>query len=90
MTADHLGRIAIEGDLLPTGHGFGLGVAVRTQPGLAPTPGSVGMYYWSGIGGTAFFVDPQEQMFAMLLTQAPGQRIHYRTLFRNMVYGAVE
>ncbi|MES2975391.1 MAG: serine hydrolase domain-containing protein [Pseudomonadota bacterium] len=90
MTADHLGRIAIEGDLLPPGHGFGLGVAVRTQAGLAPTPGSTGMYYWSGIGGTSFFVDPQEQMFAMLLTQAPGQRVYYRTLFRNMVYGAVE
>jgi len=90
MTADHLGRIAIEGDLLPPGHGFGLGVAVRTQAGLAPSPGSIGMYYWSGIGGTSFFVDQQEQMFAMLLTQAPGQRIYYRNLFRNMVYGAVE
>lgn len=90
MTSDHLGRIAIEGDLLPPGHGFGLGVAVRTAAGLAPTPGSVGMYFWSGIGGTSFFVDPQEELFAILLTQAPGQRVYYRNLFRNMVYAAVE
>ncbi len=90
MTADHLGRIATEGDLIPPGHSFGLGYAVRTQAGIAPTPGSTGMYYWSGIGGTSFFVDPAEDLFAMLLTQAPGQRIYYRTLFRNMVYGAVE
>lgn len=90
MTADHLGAIAIEGDLLAPGHGFGLGVAVRTAPGLAPTPGSVGMYHWSGIGGTTFFVDPREELYAMLLAQAPGQRVHYRTLLRNMVYAALD
>ncbi len=90
MTSDHLGRIAIDGDLLSPGHGFGLGVAVRTVPGLTPTPGSVGMYHWSGIGGTCFFVDPQEDLFAILLTQAPGQRVYYRNLFRNMVYAALE
>lgn len=90
MTADHLGGTAIAGDLLPPGHGFGLGVAVRTDRGLAHTAGSAGMYFWSGIGGTSFFVDPQEQLFAMLLTQAPGRRIHYRNLFRTMVYAAVD
>lgn len=90
MTADHLGRIGIEGDLLAPGYGFGLGVAVRTAPGLAPTPGSVGMYHWSGIGGTTFFVDPQEALYAILLTQAPGQRIYYRNLLRSMVYAALE
>jgi CubicO group peptidase (beta-lactamase class C family) len=90
MTSDHLGKIAIEGELLAPGHGFGLGVAVRTAAGLAPTLGSVGMYHWSGIGGTCFFVDPKEELFAILLTQAPGQRIHYRNLFRNMVYAAVD
>lgn len=90
MTSDHLGPIAIEGDLLAPGHGFGLGVAVRTDPGLAPTPGSVGMYHWSGIGGTTFFVDPQEELYAILLTQAPGQRVHYRNLFRDMVHAAME
>jgi CubicO group peptidase (beta-lactamase class C family) len=90
MTSDHLGKIAVEGELLAPGHGFGLGVAVRTAAGLAPTLGSVGMYHWSGIGGTCFFVDPKEALFAILLTQAPGQRIHYRNLFRNMVYAAVD
>lgn len=90
MTADHLGAIAIEGDLLAPGHGFGLGVAVRTAPGLAPTPGSVGMYHWSGIGGTTFFVDPREDLYAILLAQAPGQRVHYRNLFRDMVYAALD
>jgi len=90
MTADHLGDIVPNGDLLIPGYGFGLGFAVRTHAGLAPQPGSVGQFFWSGIGGTSFFVDPQEDIFAMLLTQAPNQRIFFRNLFRHLVYAAVD
>jgi CubicO group peptidase (beta-lactamase class C family) len=90
MTSDHLGSIAPDGDLLLPGYGFGLGFAVRTHAGLAPQPGSVGQYFWSGIGGTSFFVDPAEDLFAMLLTQAPNQRIFFRNLFRQLVYAAVD
>lgn len=90
MTQDHLGAIPALGELLPPGHGFGLGFAVRTHTGLAPQPGSAGQYYWSGIGGTSFFVDPAEDLFAMLLTQAPNQRIYFRNLFRHLVYAAVD
>lgn len=90
MTSDHLGPIpraaGASTTLLPPGHGFGLGVAVRTAPGLAPTPGSVGAYYWGGIAGTTFFVDPAEALFAILMIQAPNQREYYRGLFRDMVY----
>jgi len=90
MTADHLGAIpAAQGasaGLLAPGHGFGLGFAVRTAAGIAPTPGSVGMYYWGGIAGTSFFVDPAEDLFAILMLQAPNQREFFRPLFRDMVY----
>jgi CubicO group peptidase (beta-lactamase class C family) len=90
MTADHLGDIPIDGALLPPGHGFGLGFAVRRAAGESPVPGSVGTYHWSGIGGTSFFVDPAQDLYAMLLTQAPNQRDHYRQLFRNLVYAAMQ
>jgi CubicO group peptidase (beta-lactamase class C family) len=90
MTSDHLGAIPVQGDLLLPGYGFGLGFAVRTHAGLAPQPGSPGQYFWSGIGGTSFFVDPAEDLFALLLTQAPGQRIYYRNLFRQLVYAALD
>ena len=89
MTSDHLGSIAGAADLLPPGHGFGLGFAVRTQPGMAPFPGSVGNYYWGGAAGTTFWVDPAERLYAVLMIQAPIQREHYRLLFRDMVYAAV-
>jgi len=89
MTADHLGDIPADGTLLPPGHGFGLGFAVRTHLGLSPVPGSVGLYYWGGIAGTTFFVDPALDMVAMLMVQAPNQRDYYRPLFRDLVYAAL-
>jgi CubicO group peptidase (beta-lactamase class C family) len=89
MTSDHLGTIVGAPDLLPPGHGFGLGFAVRTQAGMAPFPGSVGNYYWSGVAGTSFWVDPTERLYAVLMTQAPMQREYYRLLFRDLVYAAV-
>lgn len=89
MTADHLGGLPATGTLLPAGHGFGLGFAVRTAPGLAPVPGSVGLYYWGGIAGTTFFVDPALDLLAILMIQAPNQRDHYRPLFRQLVYAAL-
>lgn len=89
MTADHLGDIPATGTLLPPGHGFGLGFAVRTQLGVSPVPGSVGLYYWGGIAGTTFFVDPALDLYAMLMIQAPNQRDYYRPLFRDLVYAAL-
>jgi CubicO group peptidase (beta-lactamase class C family) len=89
MTADHLGDIPSDGPLLPPGHGFGLGFAVRTQLGVSPVPGSVGLYYWGGIAGTTFFVDPALDLYAMLMIQAPNQRDYYRPLFRDLVYAAL-
>ncbi|MDZ7893043.1 MAG: serine hydrolase domain-containing protein [Rhodoferax sp.] len=94
MTADHLGDIPVNrsgraAELLPPGHGFGLGFAVRLQEGLGAQLGSKGMYYWSGISGTVFFVDPAKEFFAILLTQAPNQRNWSRALFRNLVYTAL-
>ncbi|HEY8609562.1 MAG TPA: serine hydrolase domain-containing protein [Noviherbaspirillum sp.] len=94
MTADHLGSLpgARSGqNFLPgPGYGFGLGFAVRNGEGDAPIPGSAGDFTWSGLAGTYFWVDPQEQLVAILMMQAPEQRTHYRQLFRNLVYAALD
>ncbi|MGA2045499.1 MAG: serine hydrolase domain-containing protein, partial [Roseiarcus sp.] len=91
MTADHLGPEVRNGTpfLLPPGHGFGLGFAVRRQAGLAPTPGTPGEFFWGGIAGTAFWVAPAEQLVALMMIQAPGRRDYYRQLFRNLVHAAL-
>jgi CubicO group peptidase (beta-lactamase class C family) len=91
MASDHLSPdVKIQGTLLQPGHGFGLGFAVRTQQGIAPFPGSVGQFFWSGMGGTFFWIDPKEELFAVFRSQGPGQREYTRTLVRNLVYAAVE
>lgn len=90
MTADHLGAIPRSGEVLPRGHGFGLGFAVKTALGEHTEPGSIGSYGWSGAAGTAFFVDPQEAMFAIVMVQAPGQLDEVRELFRQLVYAAID
>lgn len=89
MTADHIGPLPRAGNILPEGYGFGLGVAVRTATGHATRPGSAGHYSWSGMAGTFFFVDPAEDLFAILLTQAPGQLQYLCELFPALVYAAL-
>ena len=71
------------------GQGLGLGFCVRTEPGLNPNPGSVGDYNWAGAYGTYFWIDPKEQLFAIMMTNAPAQRLHYRALLRDYVYQAM-
>ena len=97
MTADHLGqRIAAPitpGDaaIQSPGYGFGLGLAVRLHDGQANVPGSSGSSFWSGTAGTLFWLDPQEDLVAVYMTQAPGaSRQHYRRLIMQLAYQAID
>jgi len=88
MTADQLGAMRSTYDA--PGSSFGLGFAVRVEPGPAAAPGSVGEYTAAGVGGTYFWVDPRERLVAVLMAQTPGPiRTYYRTLFRDLVYQAL-
>ncbi len=96
MASDHLGdRIeapVTPGELLigTPGYTFGLGFAVRKEPGLAAVPGSEGEYMWAGYAGTYFWIDPEEELTAVLMTQAPGpSRPYYRRLIKQLVYQAI-
>ena len=57
MASDHLGPALSQGpNFAPgPGYGFGLTMAVRTQPGMFSCPGSVGEFNWGGAAGTAFW-----------------------------------
>ncbi len=95
MTSDHLGTILdasrTPGErLLGTkGYTFGLGFAVRLDDGLAAVPGRAGEFTWAGASGTYFWIDPQEELIGILMTQAGGARVYYRKLFRQLVYAAI-
>jgi CubicO group peptidase (beta-lactamase class C family) len=91
MASNHLAsNVKINGILLAPGHGFGLGFAVRTDDGMAPFAGSAGQFFWSGVAGTFFWIDPKEELFAVFMSQGPGQREYTRNLVRGLVYAAVE
>jgi CubicO group peptidase (beta-lactamase class C family) len=91
MASDHLDpSVKLESHLVPAGHSFGLGFAVRTHEGMAPFAGSVGQFFWSGMAGTFFWIDPKEDLFAVFMSQGPGQREYFRSLVRSLVYAAVE
>jgi CubicO group peptidase (beta-lactamase class C family) len=90
MASDHLDARTVKNHpLLWPGHGFGLGFSVRTADGEAPTAGSVGEFFWGGMMGTAFWVSPRDDIFAVLMVQTPENREYFRILFRNLVSAAI-
>ena len=95
MTSDHLGpdidnRIADTMDPACEGYGFGLGVAVRRADGHSASAGTAGDFYWSGVYGTYFWVDPIEELAVVFMAACPGlMRLRYRQLARGLVYQAI-
>jgi CubicO group peptidase (beta-lactamase class C family) len=72
------------------GFGFGMGVAVRRSAGGGGTVGSPGAYEWSGALGTAFWIDPEEELAIVYMAQTPGAlRRYYRQLIPALVYQAL-
>jgi CubicO group peptidase (beta-lactamase class C family) len=76
------------GPIPEMGTSFGLGFAVRTDPGRNPVPGSAGDFSWCGITGTYFWVDPKEKLVAVLMMQVP-QAVPYWRQTRTLVYQAL-
>jgi len=94
MTRDHIGpetRIARDQFYFPgENSGFGLGFAVRTSvPAKAPS-WPTGEYRWDGVGGSFFFIDPRDDMFAICMMQSPSQRERIQTELKSLIYEALD
>lgn len=94
MTADQIvlkGPIR-KGDYYFPGDGFGftLGFAIRSDAGEKNPPGSPGELKWDGAGGTYFWIDPQQDMFAVLMVQTPSERGRIQADLKKLVYDSFE
>jgi CubicO group peptidase (beta-lactamase class C family) len=98
MTANHLpgnatltefGRPLLD-LVINEGYGFGLGLAPLVDPIAAKTLSVAGEYRWEGAAGTAFWVDPAEELTAMFFTQLLPSSTHpIRQHLRQLVYQAL-
>jgi CubicO group peptidase (beta-lactamase class C family) len=92
MTKDHIGpetKIARDDRYYPGANsGFGLGFAVRTS--VPPnTSWPLGEYRWDGVAGTFFFIDPEDDMFAIFMAQTPSQRGRIQLELKTLIYQAM-
>jgi CubicO group peptidase (beta-lactamase class C family) len=98
MTTNHLpgGRTLPEmsrslfSEATYNGIGFGLGFSVTMNPAQTLIPGSVGDYAWGGAAGTAFWIDPAEELIAIFMIQVlPSSAYPIRRELRTLVNAAI-
>ncbi|MFN3232486.1 MAG: serine hydrolase domain-containing protein [Alphaproteobacteria bacterium] len=89
MTMNHLQE---EGARLPAfpGASFGLGFAVIEDVAMTQVMGSEGEYSWAGFFSTDFWIDPEEDLFGIVLTQTvPYGSNPLRTEAKRFVYQSI-
>ena len=96
MTTNHLpGDMAAMGqprfsESSYEGIGFGLGFSVMLDPAKAAIIGSPGEVAWGGAASTGFWIDPQEEMTVLLLTQLmPSSTYPLRRDLKVLTYQAI-
>jgi CubicO group peptidase (beta-lactamase class C family) len=92
MATSHLSDSITERSWLPSKGqvGFGIDFAVRTRPtsSAEENHGIVGEFFWDGAASTLFWVDPANQLAAVLFVQLmPFDNIGLHKGFRDAVYG---
>ena len=96
MTTDHVGPgsgVARNYFYYPgDGFGFGYGFGIRTDPGNAvpPPPGSLGEIKWDGATGVYIVVDRAQDMFFVVMQDAPSGRMHVQVTLKKIIYDAFE
>ena len=85
MTLDHLRDIPYR-----PGQGWGLGFSVVTDLGARGVPGSAGEYGWGGAYHSTYWVDPEEELVVVYLTQLiPAGNIDDQGKLRALIYQAL-
>ena len=83
MTKDHVGYLREES-------GFGLGFGITTREGSKKMLSSAGNYWWGGYFSTSFWIDPVENLVAVLMTQKyPDRHGEIHDKFKVLTYQAI-
>lgn len=73
------------------GVGFGLGFANRIDPVKNGNLASLGSFFWGGLASTLFWVDPEEELVVIFMTQLmPSSTFNLRGQLESMVYAALD
>jgi CubicO group peptidase (beta-lactamase class C family) len=98
MTANHLlqgqslAQMAVGAfsETTNAGVGFGLGFASTLDEVASCTVGA-GDFYWGGRASTLFWVDPEEDLQVIFMTQLiPSSTFNFRGQLKNIIYGALK
>jgi CubicO group peptidase (beta-lactamase class C family) len=94
MLSNQLGpevkNLIVNADPTRADYGFGLGLAVRTTPGIVRMAGSVGEFSWPGASGTNWWADPKEDLVVVFMAHTLGLiRWHYRQVIAALVEQAI-
>ena len=92
MHSNHLSASLLPcriGENVLRGYGFGLGSRVLLNVAESGMPGSVGEFGWSGAANTYYWVDPQEKIVGVLMTQLMGSQEAPQVDFQTLAYQAV-
>ncbi len=96
-TLEFMTRNHIRPELLPLaigpapipGRGFGLGFDVVMDAAQTGVLNSDGNYGWSGAAATNFWVDPQERLVGIIMTQLMDNMLLFQQNFRALTYQAL-
>ena len=83
MTKNHVG------DLIGPSRGFGLGFGVLYNTEKDSSPANTGQIYWGGYFKTHFFIDPKEELIAIIMTQKIPNTDEYIIALNRAVYSAL-
>ncbi len=73
------------------GYGFGLGYCINLDPAQTAAAGSHGDFGWGGMADTYCWIDPAQELVAILMQQYLPSLFHPgRKDFRDAVYAAIE
>jgi CubicO group peptidase (beta-lactamase class C family) len=88
MRSDVLGDLPVVNNVLAAGHGFGLTFAISKGPGRTATLAPAGQYRWGGAAGTAFWIDPSQDMVGVFMIQT-FLDLGKRSEFMQLAYQAI-